>query len=152
MTDLKVGEDVKITLHFSLKLDDGTVVDSTFDSDPASWLFGDGNLPEGFESFLVGMKKGEEAEFEVSPEKAFGQPNPNNIQQIPRNSFDAEMALEEGLVVSFADANQNELPGVVKSFNAEHVDVDFNHPLAGRTLNFQVHVINLEKADENQAG
>ena len=152
MTELKVGENTKITLHFSLKLEDGTVVDSTFDSEPAILLFGDGNLPEGFESFLVGMKKGEEGLFEVTPEKAFGQRNPNNIQRMPRNNFDADMALEEGLVVSFADANKNELPGVVTSFNAEHVEVDFNHPLAGRTLSFQVHIVNLEKSDENQAG
>lgn len=152
MSELTVGQGIRLTFHFSLSLEDGSLVDSTFEGDPATMNYGDGNLPAGFESLLVGMKAGEKADFKVVPENAFGQYNPSNVQRMPRKSFDESVELKQGLVMSFADANKNELPGVIKSFNDEHVEVDFNHPLAGKTLGFHVHILNLEKTDENQTG
>lgn len=137
---VKVGDNTRVTLHFSLCLDDGAIIDSTFDKKPASFEFGDGQLPDGFQSYLVGMVAGEKGEWLVPPEKAFGQPNPNNRQTIKRSVFPADMELAEGLMVSFADANKSELPGVVKSFNEDEVVVDFNHPLAGQTLTFVVDI------------
>lgn len=137
---LKVEEHTKVTLHFSLCLDDGTVIDSTFEKKPASFEFGDGQLPDGFQSYLRGMVAGDKGEWSVPPEKAFGQPNPNNQQTIKRGAFPADMELIEGLMVSFADANNSELPGVVKFIDEDEVVVDFNHPLAGQTLKFVVEI------------
>lgn len=137
---VKVGENTRVTLHFSLCLDDGAVVDSTFEKKPASFEFGDGQLPDGFQSYLVGMAAGDKGEWSVPPEKAFGQPNPNNRQTIKRSAFPKDMELSEGLMVSFSDANNSELPGVVKAFNQDEVVVDFNHPLAGQTLKFVVDI------------
>lgn len=144
MTNLAVSADTKVTLHFELSLEDGSIVDSTFDSEPAAFEFGDGNLPSGFESLLEGLESGTEERFSVPPEKAFGMPNPNNMQTFKRTDFAADMELAEGLVISFADANQSELPGVVKSFDESKVVIDFNHPLAGETLSFRVKIINVE--------
>ena len=81
------------------------------------------------------------------PEEGFGQPNDNNLQTIKRDQFDAGSELEEGMVFSFADAAGGELPGVVKTFDADEVTVDFNHPLAGRTLSFRVAIHNVEVAE-----
>ena len=67
------------------------------------------------------MTAGATGEFSVLPEKAFGMPNPNNIQTFKRADFAADMELAEGLVISFADANQSELPGVVSSFDEQEV-------------------------------
>ena len=145
MTTL-IGPDTKITLHFSLKLEDGQLVDSTFDNDPASFSIGDGSLLEGFEKKLHGLEAGSKATFEILPEEGFGQPNPNNMQQFNRSDFAADMALEEGLVISFADASQSELPGVVKHVEGDQVTIDFNHPLAGRTITFEVEIIAVEAA------
>jgi FKBP-type peptidyl-prolyl cis-trans isomerase SlpA len=152
MSDLTVGQGIRLTFHFSLSLEDGSLVDSTFEGAPATLTYGDGNLPEGFESLLVGMKAGEKSDFKVMPEKAFGQYNPSNVQRMPRNSFEENLELKHGLVMSFSDANKNELPGIIKSVYDDHVDVDFNHPLAGKILGFHVHILNLEEIDENQAG
>ena len=137
---IKVGENTKVTLHFSLSLADGSVVDSTFDKAPASFDFGDGQLPDGFQSYLVGMLAGDKGEFMVPPEKSFGMPNPNNSQMMKRSDFPADMELVEGLMISFADANKSELPGVVKHFDENEVEIDFNHPLAGETLKFVVEI------------
>ncbi len=135
----------KVTLHFSLKLDDGSVVDSTSSEKPASLTIGDGNLPEGFEETLLGLIAGEDRASRIPPEKAFGMPNPNNVQRIPRGSFASGVELEEGLVMSFSDAANSELPGVVRAFDDEVVEVDFNHPLAGRHLIFEVQILDVQR-------
>ncbi len=134
----------KVTLHFSLKLDDGSVVDSTPPQQPATLVVGDGNLPEGFEQTLLGLVSGDTRTASVLPEKAFGMPNPNNVQRLPRGTFATDVELEEGLVMSFADAANSELPGVIRSFDDEIVEVDFNHPLAGRELVFEVQILSVE--------
>jgi FKBP-type peptidyl-prolyl cis-trans isomerase SlpA len=105
---------------------------------------GDGQLPDGFLAYLDGLSTGAEDAWLVSPEKAFGMPNPNNVQYFKRNTFAADMELEPGLVVSFTDASKQELPGVIKAFDDDEVTVDFNHPLAGETLTFKVKIIAVE--------
>lgn len=147
MTELAIGPGTQVTLHFAIKMADGTLVDSTFDGSPATFSVGDGNLLPGFEQVLMGMCAGDEKEFPISPEQGFGQRNPNNIQEIPKNSFAEDIELEEGLMVSFADAQQAELPGVVAEVNDDVVKVDFNHPLAGRDLIFEVRIIAVAVCD-----
>lgn len=141
---IKIDKNTKVSLHFSLSLNDGSIVDSTFDKAPASFEFGDGQLPDGFQVFLVGLVAGDKEAFMVPPEKSFGMPNPNNQQTMKRTDFPADMALAEGLMISFADANKSELPGVVKDFNDDEVIIDFNHPLAGETLKFVVEIQSVE--------
>ncbi|WP_193166341.1 FKBP-type peptidyl-prolyl cis-trans isomerase [Microbulbifer hainanensis] len=140
MANNVIGEHSHVTLHFSLKLDDGTEVDSTFKGDPASFTVGDGSLLPGFEKALFGLEAGDEAEIEIPPEVGFGQRNPANIQKVRRDHFSPEIELEPGLVISF-DNGSGELPGVVREVGEEEVTVDFNHPLAGQTLNFHVKII-----------
>ncbi len=136
----------RVSLHFSLSLDDGSVIDSNFEKTPATLSIGDGNLPPGFEEHLLGMSVAQQASFTVLPEKAFGQHNPSNIQQVKRKSFAVDMALSEGLVVSFADANKGELPGVIQGIGDDEVTVDFNHPLAGKTLTFKVEIVAVDNS------
>lgn len=147
MSELVVGPNTQVTLHFKLGIVGGELVDSTFDKTPATFTVGDGSLLNGFEQKLYGMKSGESASYVVLPEEGFGQPNPNNVQYFKRSDFAADLELAEGLVISFADASQSELPGVVQSFDAEQVVVDFNHPLAGREIQFEVEILAVASAD-----
>lgn len=140
MTEQRIGPDTEVTLHFALKLESGDVVDSTFDKQPATFKVGDGNLLPGFEAALFGFKAGDKRVVQVEPENAFGQPNPQNVQVMPRSQFQ-EMELSEGLLVIFNDAANTELPGVVKAYDEAQVTIDFNHPLAGKTLSFEVEII-----------
>ena len=144
MTSAVISQGSKVSLHFRLTIEDGSEVDSTFDKAPADFIMGDGNLPEGFEEVLEGMSAGEEKSSTILPEKAFGMPNPNNVQRFPRAHFAEDVELEEGLVMSFSDAANTELPGVIRSFDDQQVEVDFNHPLAGRQLTFEVRIISVE--------
>ncbi|WPC04412.1 peptidylprolyl isomerase [Pseudomonas benzenivorans] len=143
MTDLRIGPDKEVTLHFALKLENGDVVDSTEGKAPATFRVGDGNLLPGFESALFGFKAGDKRTVQVLPEQGFGQPNPQNVQSMPRSQFQ-DMELSEGLLVIFNDAANAELPGVVKAFDEAQVTIDFNHPLAGKTLCFEVEIIEVK--------
>lgn len=141
----RIGADSEVTLHFALKLEDGNVVDSTFDKQPATFRVGDGNLLPGFELALYGLKAGDKRTLSIDPEQGFGQPNPANVQVMPREQFQ-DMELAEGLLVIFNDAAKTELPGIVKAFDEQRVTIDFNHPLAGKTLAFEVDIIDVKPA------
>ncbi|MFC3701499.1 FKBP-type peptidyl-prolyl cis-trans isomerase [Reinekea marina] len=144
---MQVHDHSKVTLHFSLNLEDGQTVDSTYEADPATLSIGDGSLPEGFEKHLLGMAAGETKAVVVPPEEAFGQPNPANIQRFKKEQFAQTGELEIGMMMSFKDAGDNELPGMISEINGDVVMVDFNHPLAGKPLNFKVDVIAVEDAN-----
>ncbi|MEL0614635.1 peptidylprolyl isomerase [Marinomonas arenicola] len=139
-----ITKNSQVTLHFELSLEDGQIVDSNFSHEPARFVFGDGNLLPAFEEVLLGMSVGQEGRFEMSPEQAFGARNESNIQRMPRSQF--SMDIEEGMVVSFADASKNELPGVIAEIGDNEVLVDFNHPLSGRTLTYRVQIVAVEEA------
>jgi len=143
MTDVRIGPDKEVTLHFALKLDNGDVVDSTFDKQPATFKVGDGNLLPGFEQAIYGLKAGDKRSLSITPEQGFGQGNPQNVQVMPRSQFQ-DMELSEGLLVIFNDAANAELPGVVKAFDDNQVTIDFNHPLAGKSLSFDVEIIEVK--------
>ncbi|OHY80759.1 FKBP-type peptidyl-prolyl cis-trans isomerase [Marinobacter sp. AC-23] len=148
MKELPVDKGTRVTLHFALKFENGDVVDTTFDKDAATLEVGDESLPENFEAYLMGMKAGDKASYQVPPEKAFGQHNPNNLQTFKRHEFSADMVLEPGVMISFADARQQELPGMVSRVEGDEVEVDFNHPLSGRTLTFDVEIVDVEPAGQ----
>jgi len=139
-----ITADSQVTLHFALRTENGDEIDSTFASQPAKLHIGDGNLLPDFEACLIGLNVGDRQTFMMPPEKAFGQRNDSNIQTVKRHQFGADVVLETGLVFSFADAANGELPGVIKSIEGDDVLVDFNHPLAGMTLQFEVEVIAVE--------
>ena len=142
-----VSEGTRVYLNFSVSLEDGAEVDSNFGGDPVDFAIGDGSLLPGFERRLFGMNAGERQMFRVPAEDAFGQPNDNNVQQLPRDQFEDDIDLEIGLVFTFADAAGGELPGMIIAFDEQEVTVDFNHPLAGRTILFDVQVHRVEPAE-----
>ncbi len=137
---MQISDSSQVTLHFSLELDNGDLVDSTFGNNPATFTMGDGSLLKGFEKNLLGLKAGDKQAFIIPQEDGFGATNPNNIQQFKRSTFKQDVELSEGLMMSFADANGGELPGVIKAFDESMVTVDFNHPLAGNNITFTVEI------------
>ena len=139
---IKIEQGIRVTLYFSLKLENGETVDSNFDGKPATFTLGDGNLLPGFEAPLVGLEAGSQGEFVIAPEHAFGQPNPENIQPLSPDNFDQE-TLKVGDVFSFQNGD-GELPGVIAAIHTDKVEVDFNHPLAGRNIIFTVDIVDVE--------
>lgn len=138
---MQVERGTKVKLHFSLALEDGSLIDSNFDKQPASFIIGDGNLLPGFESVILGLESGQKREFTIPPENAFGQHNPQNVQDVDRTNF-AEDKLEIGAVFSFQNGD-GELPGVIIGIEGEKVMIDFNHPLAGQSILFKVEILQI---------
>lgn len=143
---VRVADGARVTLHFSLSLPDGEVIDSNFDKQPATFKVGDGNLLPGFEAALMGLAAGQTIEVLLPAEQAFGAVNPDNVQSLPRQQFAGLLAnttdpVEPGTVLAFTDAGGNDIPGVVRDIGELMVVIDFNHPLAGRDIVFKAHII-----------
>lgn len=143
-SDRRIGPDTRVTLHFSLLLDTGEEIDTTRRGRPATFVMGDGKLLPGFEEALLGMRAGDDAQIELEPAQAFGEHRSQNVQLLDRERF-AGQTLEPGLIMSFAAAD-GELPGVIRRVFERTVEVDFNHPLAGRRIVFDVSILGVEDA------
>ncbi|MEJ6514858.1 MAG: peptidylprolyl isomerase [Pseudomonadales bacterium] len=139
-----IGPGVEVGLSFSIKLEDGEVIDSTAEK-VVSFAVGDGNLLPGFERSIFGLVAGDEKVVNIEPENAFGIHNEENLQRIKRSSFQSNMNLSIGLMMSFSDAQNAELPGVIIDIDDKYVDVDFNHPLAGKNILFEVAIDSVKR-------
>jgi FKBP-type peptidyl-prolyl cis-trans isomerase SlpA len=141
----------KVTLNFALKLGDNEVVDSNFDKEPVSFVVGDGNMLPGFEQALLGLEEGQCVDAIIPAAQAFGAVNPDNQQRFPRFHFPPDMALSENLMIEFTDASGFKQAGRVLSIGARYVEIDFNHPLAGRDILFSARVHKVEDSVEPMA-
>ena len=142
---LAIGPGTRVTLHFSIHLASGEEVDTTRRGKPAVFVVGDGNLPEGFEKALVGLRAGDDERIAIAPPDGFGVRKKENIRTLARADFPRADDAVPGMMIAFAAAGSaGELPGVVTSVSADTVVVDFNHPLAGRDLVFDVTILGVE--------
>ncbi|WP_341503062.1 FKBP-type peptidyl-prolyl cis-trans isomerase [Gallaecimonas sp. GXIMD4217] len=137
----QIDSQSEVVMHFTIKLSDGSAADSTkVSGKPAKFRMGDGNVTENFEKCLLGLSEGEEASFTLAPEDAFGPSNPDNIYHLERSRF-TEEAPEEGAIMLFAQPDGSEIPGIIRSVTDASVTVDFNHPLAGQEVTFEVEIL-----------
>jgi FKBP-type peptidyl-prolyl cis-trans isomerase SlpA len=137
-----------VTLHYRLAAiaaGEARDIVSTFGAQPATLTVGRGELAPTLEACLVGLEEGAQREFSLDAGAAFGSRSPDLVQTLTRTVFEAESEpgtdYAPGDVVRFARADGNAFGGVLKSIDAERVTVDFNHPLAGLPVQFEVHVI-----------
>jgi len=135
-----VKEDSEIAISFKLELVDGTLVEQTPENEPMRFKIGDGTFIAGLENMLVGLEKGTAAKLNLSPERAFGLPNPDNFQTMDRADFPVEMNLEIGHVIGFDTPTGEEIPGTIHEVQDDKVIIDFNHPLSGATVIFEVKI------------
>jgi len=146
-----IGPGAQTSLRFTLRLEEGDIVDTTGER-AAEFVFGDGQLLPGFESALIGLRAGDKETFHIAAEQGFGLVNPENIHVLKKSDFSRELLLEPGLVVSFMDQQQQgELPGVIRKVFDEAVEVDFNHPLAGKGLMFDVEILSVKQVSQEIA-
>lgn len=134
-----------VTLHFTIKLSDDSVADSTHMSGkPAKFLMGDGSLSPNFEKHLLNLKQGDERAIALSAQDAFGMPNPDNIHHMDRAKFVGDANAEIGAIMAFTGPDGAEIPGIITDISGESVTVDFNHPLAGQDVTFEVEIVSVD--------
>ena len=135
-----------LTLHYRLNGADGTEVVNTFGETPATLSLGTGQLAPAVEARLIGLSEGAHRIFELAPGEAFGPRNPDMLQRVSRSLLaqhgDADASYAPGDVVSFPTPDgQGAFAGVVREVGDDWLLFDFNHPLAGQAVSFEVQVI-----------
>lgn len=141
MTQAAPGNTVKV--HYTAKLTDGTVVDSSRGKDPIQVTLGGGQVIPGFEEALIGMATGENKTVQVPSAKAYGEHNDNLVFEAPRTSFPAGVRPEIGQQLQMTLRDGHDLSVVVAAVSDQTVTLDANHRMAGRDLVFDLHLVGI---------
>ena len=137
---VKEGDTVKI--EYTGTFEDGTVFDSSEQhGKPLEFEVGKGMVIPGFENAVIGMEKDQEKEVKVTPENAYGQPNPKLVQKVPRDKLPKEQEPKAGMFLAIGTPDGQKVPAQIKEVDEKEVTIDLNHPLAGKTLNFKIKVV-----------
>lgn len=137
----KIQPGSQVTLHFTIRATDGTVMESSVGQEPETFVMGDGTLIEGFELALVSLGAGDRQTITLRPDQAYGARDPDAVTLLPRGHFPPELAIEPGVMVVFNTTEDLEVPGRVLNIRGDVVEVDFNHPLAGQDVVLEVEIL-----------
>ena len=148
---LKIKEGMVVSLEYTLRLDDEEIVDSSEGDEPLEYLHGYGQIIPGLEKALAGLTVGDSKTVIVPPTEAYGEINMEAFEIVPRSMFPDDLELEEGLELSLRDAETNEpFDASIAEIRETEVMLDFNHPLAGETLHFEVRIPAMRPATEEE--
>jgi len=149
MSKDSVQNDVVVSMEYTLKID-GEVIDSSEGQDPLEFLAGHGNIIPGLENEMIGMKVGDSKDVVVEPADGYGEYDDEAFLDVPRDQFPADMPVEEGLELTVRDDDGQARYARIESVDGETVRLNFNHPLAGDELHFNVKVVNLREPTEEE--
>lgn len=130
-----------ISVHYTGRLEDGDVFDSSEGRSPLKFTVGAGQLIRGFDDAVVGMVPGEKKTVTVSPEEGYGERREDHVVDFPKANIPADMNLEVGMVVQMSDQSGRPIPVIVAEIGDDVVKMDVNHPLAGKTLSFDIEIV-----------
>ena len=149
---LAVADDLVVSLDYTLRLEDGQVVDTSAadEGKPLEFVQGQGEIIPGLEQALYGMRVGDVKEVVVAPVDGYGEHDPEAFEMVERQIFPAQMDLEPGTSLRLRESSGEILEAFVVDVRPEGVLLDFNHPLAGETLYFQVKIAGLRAATEEE--
>ncbi len=144
---MKVQDNKMVAVDYTLTVD-GQIADQSRPGQPLEFIFGTGMLLPKFEEAILGKEPGEKVAFTLAPKDGYGELIAEAVVDLPKNIFmvDGKLAediLFEGSQVPMSDAQGNRMMGIVREVGEETVKMDFNHPMAGKTLNFEVEVVSV---------
>lgn len=139
-----------VTIYYRLGLTNGDVLEDNFDDEPMTVQLGRGEMADGLELALIGLREGQEETIDIGPDLAFGYIDETLFRSIPRIEFDPELELEPGLIIEFATEEGETLPGTILDFSDDEVRVDLNHPLAGQTVRYSVKIVSIDDDEPPQ--
>jgi FKBP-type peptidyl-prolyl cis-trans isomerase SlyD len=142
---MQITKNKVAAIHYTLRDNEGTVIDSSEGREPLHYLHGAGNLIVGMEEGLEGKSKGDKLDLKISAEKGYGEKDDTLIQQVPRSAFGGQ-EVKQGMRFS---TNQGGVVTVTK-VGLDSITVDANHPLAGVELNFVVEVVDVRNASDEE--
>lgn len=147
---MNIAQDKVVALSYTLKVND-EIIETVTAEKPMKFIFGTGYLLPKFEEYINGKTTGDTFEFTLSAEEAYGEINNDAIVELPKNLFEVEGKIEDGLltvgnVLPMMDSQGNRLNGEIKEVKDSSIIMDFNHPLAGEELNFSGSVVEVREA------
>ncbi len=131
----------QVSVHYTGTFEDGEVFDSSQGRDPLSFEVGAGQMIQGFDQAVLGMKQGENKKFTLAPEEAYGPRNEELLIDIPNANFPDDMKLEVGMMLQLTNEAGQPVPATVAAINEDTVQMDVNHPMAGKTLVFDIEIV-----------
>jgi peptidylprolyl isomerase len=141
MSQAKLGDTVRV--HYTGKLNDGSVFDTSFDGEPIEYKIGEGRLIAGFEQAVIGMAPGESKTTVIAAADAYGQYREEMVIEVERNQLPAHLKLEIGQTLQSVQQDGQLIRFLVTDLNEETVTLDANHPLAGEELTFDIQLVEI---------
>ena len=141
MAKAKAGDQVKV--HYTGRLGDGTVFDSSTGREPLAFEVGAGMMIKGFDAAVDGMEVGEKVTAEILAAEAYGEANPDLIMDVPKTNLPADMTPEVGQQLLMSQPNGQQFPVKVAEVHEEKVVIDANHELAGKDLIFDIELVEI---------
>ena len=136
-------------MHYTLKDEQGETIDSSQGHEPLAYIQGIGNIIPGLEDALEGKTKGDKLEVTIAPEDGYGERQENMVQKEAKSGFQGDEELVVGMQVQVETKNGPAI-AMVSEIEGEDVTLDLNHPLAGVTLNFDVEVMDVREATDEE--
>jgi FKBP-type peptidyl-prolyl cis-trans isomerase SlyD len=146
---MKIANGTVVEIDYTLHLGDGEVVDRS-EGEPLAYIHGEGHIVPGLEQALAGLDVGEKKQVVVAPGDGYGEHDPRGVQEVSRQAFPDDFDPKVGMQLVAEAPSGEPVQFVVKEVRQETVLVDFNHPLAGRTLHFDVTVREVRPATEEE--
>jgi FKBP-type peptidyl-prolyl cis-trans isomerase SlyD len=150
MADATVGNGKVVTLEFTLTNDEGEQIDSTSGDVPLAYLHGSENVVPGIERALSGKSVGDKVSVDLTPDEGYGERDAPGPESVPRDAFPEDMELAEGVELVLEDDEGNAIPAWIVGLEEDAVLVDFNHPLAGMKLHFDLEILTIRDATEEE--
>lgn len=147
---MQVADKMAVSIHYTLKNDGGEVLDSSIGDEPLVYLHGTGNIIPGLEDALLGKAVGDKFNVRIAPKDAYGEKNDGMIQVIPRAMFEGIDELEVGMMFH-ADVSSGSGEVTIVKIDGDDITIDGNHSLAGMALTFDVEVVAVRPATEEES-
>lgn len=148
---MNIEKDMVVSIDYKLTGDDGNLIDASEVGKPLAYLHGHANIIEGLEEALDGKEVGNTVKISIPPEKAYGHPDAELVDLVPKSQFEDPEELEIGGQI-IAETEEGQMMFTVLEITDGEVKLDGNHPLAGMTLNFDVEVKEIRKATSKELG
>jgi len=146
---MSISQDQVVSIHYTLRDDAGELIDRSAEGEPLSYLHGHANLIPGLERALTGRQAGDRLQVKIAPTDGYGEYKQELVQQVPRRALKGIGDLRVGMRLQ-ADTPQGPRAVTVTQLNGDLVTLDGNHPLAGKSLNFEVEVAAVRPATEEE--
>ena len=143
---MEIKEGTTVSFHYVGTLDNGEQFDSSYArNEPMTGLIGSSQLIAGFETALMGMKPGEKKSVIIESKDAYGERNPNAVKNVPLTSFPEDFEAVKGKIVQGKGDNDQIFTATVTEVDSDSVTLDFNHPLSGKNLNFDIEILSVSE-------